>query len=78
MTGSFEFVLSMTGNSKSEDAMRIGRIVSTLTTEAGVFVLVLELVQAEIVEAKQMMARATRSAYFAECLKLCLASDIMT
>ena len=58
--------------------MMIGRIVSTLATEAGVFVLVLELVQAEIVGAKQVIARATRSAYFAVCLKLCLGSDIMT
>ncbi|CAB5062984.1 unannotated protein [freshwater metagenome] len=78
VTGSFEFGFPIIGNSKSADAMMIGRIVSALATEVGVFVLVLELVQAEIVGAKKTTARATRSAYFAVCLKLRLGSDIMT
>ncbi len=78
VTGSFEFGLPIIGNSKSADAIMIGRTASTLATDAGVFESVFELVQAEIVGAKQMKQRTTRIANFAVCLKLGRGSDIMT
>jgi hypothetical protein len=64
VTGSFEFVLSITGNSKSEDAMRIGRFVSTIASDASVSGLVLDPVQAEIDEVKQVMTSAIFKAHF--------------
>jgi hypothetical protein len=64
VTGSFEFGLSITGNLKSEDAMTIGRIVSLDNSEVGIFELVLEFVQAEIVRVKQVTTRATFEAHF--------------
>ena len=78
VTGSFEFGLPIIGNSKSADAMMIGRTVSTMATDAGVFNSVFEFVQAEIIGTKQVKESETRSANFVECLILCLGSNIMT
>jgi hypothetical protein len=58
--------------------MTIGRTVSTVATDAGVFNSVFEFVQAEIIGAKQVKESATLSANFMVCLKLCLGSNIMT